>query len=417
MDAPSKGYVSKLPIQQTERPRSRRILKWAGLAALIVAIAIAAVGILGRRQQTNDIAKLTEIQAIPNVTIVMPQRDASDIKLTLPGDVRAWYEAPIYARVNGYLKNWYFDYGADIKTGQLLAEIDAPDLDAQAAAAQARLVSAKSQVGVRQAELEFAKTTYERWRDSPPGSVSVQETMAKKGDFETATARLNAANADVNAAKSDLDRLQANERFKRITAPFEGIVIERNTDVGALINAGSGVGGGSAPVLFRVADVHKIRIFVKVPQQMSAGIKAGLTAELRLPQIPQRTFEAVIVTSARAIDVSSRTLLVELNADNPDGMLQPGSYAQVKFSLPGNAEILRLPTSALLFRQHGLEVAVVDNENRIELKKVMVGRNLGTQIEILEGLVQSDRVVDSPPDSLAGGDRVRIASGPEEPPG
>lgn len=412
MDAPIKGYAKEAPIKRPVRPLSRRILRWVGFAALIVAVAAASVGIVRRHQQTNYITDLTETQAIPNVSIVIPRHDVSDIKLTLPGDLRAWYEAPIYARVNGYLKNWYFDYGADVKTGQLLAEIEAPDLDAQVAAAQAKLVSAKAQIDVRQAELEFAKTTYERWRNSPPGSVSIQETMAKKGDFETATARLNAALADVNAAKSDLDRLQANEGFKRITAPFDGIVTERNTDVGALINAGSGAGGGSAPVLFRVADVHRMRIFVKVPQQMSAGMKAGLTAKLRLPQFPEKTFDAVVVTSARAIDVSSRTLLVELNADNPDGVLQPGSYAQVKFSLPGNPEILRLPTSALLFRQQGLEVAVVDNENRIELKKVMVGRNLGTQIEILEGVAPSDRVVDSPPDSLAAGDVVRIAVEP-----
>ncbi len=377
---------------------------------LTLAVMVAAAGILRRHQHDVQVAQWTETEAIPTVSIVMPQRDVSDVKLTLPGDIRAWYEAPIYARVNGYLKSWYFDYGAHVTTGQLLAEIDAPDLDAQLAAAQARFNAANSAVMVRQAELNFAKTTYERWRDSPKGVVSVQETMSKKGDFETATARLATAIADVNVAKSDVERLQALEGFKRITAPFDGIVTERNTDVGALINAGSGVGGGSGPVMFRIADVHKTRIFVSVPQQMTADIKPGLAATLRLPQFPKRVFHALVVTTSHAIDKNTRTLLVELNADNRDETLQPGSYAEVQFSLPGNPEILHLPTSALLFREHGLEVAVVGDDSKISLKKVTLGRNLGTEVEILQGLAASDRIVDSPPDSLAADNLVRVVS-------
>ena len=258
--------------------------------------------------------------------------------------------------------------------------------------------------------MSFAKTTYERWRDSPKGVVSVQETTSKKGDFETATARVNTAHADVAVAQSDVERLRALAGFKRITAPFDGIVTERNTDVGALINAGSGVGGGSGPVMFRIADVHKTRIFVSVPQYMTAGIKPGLTAELRLPQLQKQVFHAPVVTTSHAIDKSSRTLLVELTADNPDEVLQPGSYTEVQFSLPGNQEILHLPTSALLFREHGLKVAVVGQDRKISLRTVTLGRNLGTEVEILEGLTTSDRVVDSPPDSLAADDLVRVVS-------
>jgi len=409
MDAQSESDLRKAPSDSRGFPG---VLRWVGAGALVIALVAASIGIFRRHQRDAQVAEWTQAQAIPAVSIVLPQQAVSGVKLTLPGDLRAWYDAPIYARVNGYLKRWYADYGAKVKAGQLLAEIDAPDLDAQLAATQAKLNVANSVVRIRRAELDFAKTTYERWRDSPEGVVSVQETTAKKGDFESATARFDAALADVNAAQGDVDRLQANEGFKRIVAPFDGIVTERNTDVGALINAGSGIGGGSGPALFHVADVHKIRVFVKVPQQMTAGIKAGLVADLRLPQFPGKVFEAVIATSSGAIDVNSRTLLVELNSDNPDFALQPGSYAQVQFSLPGNPETLTLPTSALLFRQGGLEAAAVGNDNKIELKKITVGRNLGTRVEVLTGLAPSDRVVDSPPDSLAAGDLIQITVEP-----
>jgi RND family efflux transporter MFP subunit len=397
-----------------EPPRSRRTLRWAGLAALIVAVAVAATGILRRQQQQTEVAQWTQAEAIPTVSVVMPQRGVSGLQLVLPGDIQAWHDAPIYARVNGYLKNWYFDYGARVKTGQLLAEIEAPDLDGQLAAAQAKLNAANSEVKVRQAEQDFAKTTYERWRDSPKGVVSVQETQSKKGDYDSGTARLNAAQAEVNAAKGEVDRLQALESFKRITVPFDGVVTERNTDIGALINAGSGVGGGSGPVLFRVADVHKMRIFVKVPQKMSAGLQAGMTAELVLPQYPDKTFNAVVATTSRAINMTSRTLLVELDADNPNDLLQPGTYAQVHFNLPANPDIMHVPTSALLFQEHGSEVAVIGQDNKIQLKKVTLGRNLGTRIEVLKGLSPSDRVVNSPSDLLAEGDVVRIAGEPAQ---
>jgi RND family efflux transporter MFP subunit len=395
-----------------EPPRSRKILRWAGLTVLIAAVAVAATGILGRQRQQTEVAQWTAAAAIPTVSIVTPQQGGSGLQLVLPGDAQAWYDAPIYARVNGYLKNWYFDYGASAKRGQLLAEIETPELDSQLAAAQAKLNAANAEVKVRQAELDFAKTTYERWRDSPKGVVSAQETLSKKGDYARAAARLDAAQADVNAAKGEVDRLQALESFKRITVPFDGVVTERNTDVGALINAGSGVGGGTGPVLFRVADVHKMRIFVKVPQKISAGIQKGMTAELRLPQYPDKTFNAVVATTSRAISTSSRTLLVELHADNPNDLLQPGTYVQVRFNLPANPDLLYVPTSALLFQRNGMEVAVIGRDNKIELKKVTLGRNFGTQVEVLNGVTPSDRVVNSPLDWLADGDVVHIAGEP-----
>ena len=314
------------------------------------------------------------------------KQGAAAERLVLPGTVQAWYEAPIYARVNGYLKNWYFDYGAHVKKGDLLAEIDAPDLDAQLAAAEAKLNSARATVKVREAEKQFAETTYERWRDSPKGVVSVQEQEGKQADYNSAVARLNAATAEVAADQGEVDRLKALEEFKRITAPFDGVVTARETDIGALINAGSGTGGGNGPELFRVADIHKMRVYVQVPQQLSAGIRQGLTADLHLPQYPDKTFKATVATTSNAINMSARTLLVELHADNPDGLLQPGAYAQVDFELPSNPDVVRIPTSALIFREQGMEVATVGPGNKIEIKPITLGRNLGTEVEVVKGL-------------------------------
>ncbi len=220
-----------------------RTLRIAGLIGLAIAVLAVATGLAVRWRHEAAVKQWTLTKAVPIVSFVLPRPDGSASRLILPGDIQAWFDAPIFARVNGFLKSWYFDYGATVKAGQVLAEIEAPDLDATLAAAQAKLGSSNAQVKVREAELGFAKTTYERWRNSPKGVVAVQETTAKKGDFDSATARLNAALADVRAAQGEVDRLEALERFKLITAPFDGVVTERNTDVGALINAGSGVGG------------------------------------------------------------------------------------------------------------------------------------------------------------------------------
>jgi RND family efflux transporter MFP subunit len=394
-----------------------RNLRRFGLLAVVAAVAVAAFGILQRRSHEAEVAQWTEQQAIPTVAVITPRTGEAAQRLVLPGTVQAWYEAPIYARVSGYLKNWHFDYGAHVKKGDVLAEIETPDLDAQLAAAQAKLNSARAVVKVREAEAQFAETTYQRWRSSPKGVVSVQEQESKEADFNSAKARLSAANAEVAADQGEVDRLQAMEGFKKITAPFDGIVTARETDIGALINAGSGTGGGSGPELFRVADIHMMRVYVQVPQQLSAGIKAGLNAELRLPQYPDKVFKAVVATTSSAINTNARTLLVELHADNPDSELQPGAYAQVDFELPSNPNVVRIPTSALVFRERGMEVALVGSDDTIELKPITLGRNLGTEVEVVKGLAAGDRLVNSPPDSLATGDKVRIAGQPSAPTG
>jgi RND family efflux transporter MFP subunit len=394
------------PLNEPAQPsRPLKGLRWLGLLALLAAIGVVAGGILERRSQESEVKKWTNEQAVPTVAVITPKTGPAAQSLVLPATIQAWYEAPINARVSGYLKNWYFDYGAHVKKGDVLATIDAPDLDAQLAAAQARLNSALAVVKVREAERQFAESTYKRWRDSPAGVVSVQEQQSKQADFNSAVARLNAANADVQQDQGEVDRLAALEDFKKLVAPFDGIVTARETDIGALINAGSGTG----PELFRVADIHKVRIYVQVPQQLTAGIQPGLTAELTLPQYPDKTFTSTIATTSSAINPAARTLLVELHADNPDGLLQPGAYAQVTFQLPTNPNVLRIPTSALVFREQGLQVATLGPGDKIELKSVKLGRNLGADVEVVSGLSASDRVVNSPPDSLSAGDVVRVA--------
>ncbi len=394
------------PHRDTAPTAPPRNLRRIGIIAAVAALVIAGFGILQRRGHEAEVTQWTQEQAIPTVAIVTPKQGSAAKRLVLPGTVQAWYETPIYARVNGYLKDWYFDYGAHVRKGDLLAEIDAPDLDAQLAAAEAKLNSARATVKVREAEKQFAETTYERWRDSPKGVVSVQEQEGKQADYNSAAARLNAATAEVAADQGEVDRLKALEEFKRITAPFDGVVTARETDIGALINAGSERNG---PELFRVADIHKMRIYVQVPQQLSAAIGQGLVAELHLPQYLNKTFQATVATTSNAINLSARTLLVELHADNPGGLLQPGAYAGVNFELPSTPDVVRIPTSALIFREHGMEVATIGPGDKIELKPITLGHNLGTEVEVIKGLTLADRVVNSPPDSLEADDEVHVA--------
>ena len=400
------------PPQDTAPPP--RNLRRIGVIAVLAAIAIAALGILQRRSHEAEVRQWTQEQAVPTVAVITPRAGASTQRLVLPGTVQAWFEAPIYARVNGYLKKWNFDYGAHVKKGDVLAEIETPDLDSQLGASEAKLNSARAVVRVREAEEQFAQSTYQRWRNSPKGVVSVQEQESKQADYNSAKARLSSANAEVAADQGEVDRLRTMANFKNITVPFDGVVTARETDVGALINAGSGTGGGSGPELFKVADIHMMRVYVQVPQQLSAGIKAGLTAELHLPQYPNKTFKGAVATTSSAINPNARTLLVELHADNPDGELQPGAYAQVDFELPSDPDIVRIPTSALVFREQGMEVAAIDANSTIELRPIKLGRNLGTEVEVVQGLKLSDRLVNSPPNSLATGDKVRVAGAPQE---
>lgn len=380
-------------------PRRRnRVLALVLIALLIVAAVVAVTGIMKRQQTDAALAKWTAAQAIPTVAVISPKPATGNRELVLPGDIEAYYEAPIYARVNGYLKMWYDDIGARVKAGQLLALIDTPDLDQQ-------LEQAKSDLASVKASAALAELTAKRWQNLLSSNAVSQQTSDEKAGDALAKKAL------VQAAEAKVHQLDAMEGFKRIIAPFDGVVTARDTDIGALINAGSG-GGGTE--LFKVADIHQMRVYVRVPQAYSAQLHVGMPVTLRLPQYPQQTFPAKLDTTSNAISKESRTVLVELLADNPDGKLWPGTFAEVHFELPPAPGTYDVPTSALLFRSHGLQVATVGPDNKIVMKSLTIARDLGTVVEVERGISPTDRIVDSPPDSLAQGDEVKLAaaSGP-----
>lgn len=366
-------------------------LKRLGIVMALIAIGVGVAGISIRFYSTSNVRQWTDEQAVPVVKLIQPGRDTALRGLTLPGNLQAYYEAPIFARVSGYLKRWDVDIGAHVKAGQLLAEIDTPELDEQLAQAQADLASARSNA-------QLAEITAKRWKNLlDTDSVSKQETDQKLGD-------LAAKNAAVDAAKANVKRILALESFKRIVAPFDGTVTARKTDIGALINAGSGTG----IELFSVADVHKLRVYVRVPQVYASKISPGMTANLNVPEYPGDTFSAVLKRTSGAINTASGALLVELEVDNKDGRLTPGGYAEIKMDLAANSQLRRVPASALILRKGGVQLATVDASNRVVLKPVKIGLDYGTEVEILAGLASDDRVINSPPDSIEGGDVVRI---------
>jgi len=370
-------------------------LTWlVGLVALVLAGVIAATGILARQTSYNSQAAWTRAQATPTVAVHTPITETAARSLTLPGDIEAYYQAPIYARVNGYVKMWYKDIGDRVHAGDVLATIDAPELDQQMRQMKADLLTA-------QTNQKLAETTARRWQALvASNSVSIQSTDEKVADAAARAALAKAAQANV-------DRIQAMLDFKQLVAPFDGVVTARRTDIGQLINAGS---AASDRELFVVADLHRMRIYARVPQVDSALITHGMKASLKLPQYPDRTFSAEVVTTANAIDPQSRTVLVELQADNPKGELWPGTFAQVTFQLPGNPDVLLVPAGALIFQEHGAQVATVDADDHVHLRAVKIGQDEGTNLEVLGGLTPQDRVIDSPPDTLSEGEKVRIAA-------
>ena len=380
-----------MPIDQT---RLVRRLRLAGLIAGVAAVAIVGWGVFSRASAVGDLKVTAEQRAVPVVRTVSPKGAASAEGLELPGQLQAYNDAAIYARVPGYLKSWNEDIGAKVRTGQLLAVIDAPELDQELAQAQANLATV-------QANLKLAKVTAERFEDlAGDDAVSKQDADEKSGDLAAKTAAVKAAEANVQ-------RLQAMEGFKRIVAPFDGVVTQRNTNIGALINAGAGANPGSA--LFNVSDVHLLRVYVHVPQSSSAQVRAGMKASLELPQYPGRAFPATVVSDAGAVSDQSGTLLVELEVQNPEGALKPGDFAQVRFDLPSAAGVVRVPASALIFRSQGLQIATVTPDGRAHLRPAQIARDLGAQVELSGGVTAQDRVIDTPPDSLEDGDLVRIA--------
>lgn len=370
----------------------RRKLRRTGLIAVAIAAGVVVIGLVERHHAAEETAHWTADQAIPTVRLITPGGSTDGQVLTLPATLEPLFNAPIYARVNGYLKRWYHDIGSHVTKGEVLADIDAPDLDQQLAQARADLASARS-------NLALARVTANRWGNLlKTDSVSKQEYDEKNGD-------LQAKQAALDAAKANVDRLQALTSFKQITAPFDGVITARRTDIGALINAGSSNDG---PALFSVADVSKLRVLVPVPQAYSDFVQPGLTATVTIPEMPGRTFNAVMTGASNAINVASGTQLVQLEIDNKDGALVPGTYSEVSIRHAPDSDVLRVPSTALLFRHEGLSVAVVDAARKVHIHPIQVAQDNGSSVLVASGITAADQLVDNPPDSLADGDLVRI---------
>jgi len=370
---------------------SRRGIRIAGIAVGAIAALIVTSGAITRAKGNAQLREWTETQAVSTVTVVRPDPRDQAMTLDLPGRLEAYYQAPIFARTSGYLADWKVDIGARVKAGQLLAEIDAPDLDQQLLQAQADLASA-------QANVKLSEATLKR------GQALIAQNDVSRQDFDQRTADLGNKQGLVKSAQANVDRLQVLEQYKRIVAPFEGLVTVRNTDVGALISAG----GGTGAALFVVSDVHKLRIYVNVPQNYVPRIKIGAQAQISVPEYPGRSFSALVEASSHAVDVASGTTRMQLAVDNVGGELMPGAFANVRLELLDDGTALHIPASALIFDEGGLRVAIVGADGRVAFKPVVVARDMGSVIGIASGLTANDRLIQSPPDGIAAGDQVHI---------
>ncbi|HEY9453413.1 MAG TPA: efflux RND transporter periplasmic adaptor subunit [Bradyrhizobium sp.] len=373
-------------------PVSRRKLGLVGVAAVIGAGLIVATGIRAREDSSVKLKEWTDAQAIPTVAVAPPNARALNPTIDLPGRLEAYSRAPIFARVSGYLKSWSADIGAKVKAGDVIAEIEAPDLDQQLLQARADLISQQSSAQLSEATLNRRKTLL------ASNFVSMQE-------IDERTADLNNKKAAVKSGQANVERLEALAGYKKITVPFDGIVTSRETDVGALINAG----GGAGPAMFVVSDITKLRVYVNVPQNYVPAVKIGAKAVLTMPEYPNRKFAATVEASSQSVDVASGTTRMQLGLDNAGGELMPGGYASVRLPLERDAVPLHIPSSALIFNKDGLRVATVGPDDKVLFKTVTIARDLGKEIEIASGLAAEDRVIIAPPDGLADGDEVRVA--------
>ncbi|MGB3867627.1 MAG: efflux RND transporter periplasmic adaptor subunit [Xanthobacteraceae bacterium] len=382
-------------IQHEARVAPRK-LGIVGMVVACAAVLIVATGIMSREKSSADLRSWTDAQAIPTVAVTTPGKAALNATLELPGRLEAYSRAPIYARVNGYVKGWYADIGAQVKAGQLLADIEAPDLDQQ-------LVQARADLASQQASAELSAATLERRK------TLLSSNFVSKQEIDERTADLANKRAAVKSGQANVDRLEALTGYKNIVAPFDGVVTARNTDVGALINAGA----SSGPAMFVVSDIKKLRVYVDVPQSYVPMIRIGAQAAISMPGYRDRTFPATVESSSQSVDAATGTTRMQLALDNADGRLMPGSYASVRMTLDRATAPLHIPASALIFNRDGLRVATVDAEGRIVFKTVAVARDLGREIELASGLAASDRIVVAPPDGIVDGDKVRVAAEPK----
>lgn len=369
-----------------------RNLKPIGLAVLGVAALVVAAGVVSRLHADQEARAVTKALAEPTVTLVTAKLDDAPTTLTLPAQLQAFESAGIRSRVSGYLKDWKVDIGSAVKKGQLLAEVDTPDMDQQLAQARADLNTAR-------ANQALSQSTAERWKNLlAQDAVSQQEADEKAGDLAAKT-------SVVKASEANVARLVATQAFKRIVAPFDGVVTTRATDIGQLINAGN----GAEPPLFTVAQVDRLRVYVQVPQTYVAQIHPGMTVKLRTPERPNEIFVAKVVSDAEAIQSQTGTLLVQMQLDNSARKLKAGGYAQASLSLP-SAELTRIPATALINDQHGVHVAMVGPDSKVIMRPVTVASDLGQAIDVSSGVKPGDKVIDSPPDYLNAGDAVRVAA-------
>jgi RND family efflux transporter MFP subunit len=378
-----------------KRRRGARLIFFLFIAAVCLA-ALAVYGVFSRSASTAKLEQqANQAASEQTVSVVKPEHLAATVSVELPGQTQAYIQAPVFAQTSGYLKKWYFDIGAQVKAGDVLAEIDTPQVDQQLNQAKATLKQA-------QASLDLSRVTYQRDQDL------LQRRVIAQQDFDTAASDLGVKQATVNADEAAVLSLQALEDFKIVKAPFAGIVTARNTDIGALVNSGSG------NPLFVLAQVKPLRVYINVPENMAQDVAVGANTELRFNEFPGKEFSGKVVRTSGAIDPSSRTLLTEVDVPNDSGELFPGAYAQVRLVTGSNNRSVLIPANTLLFRSEGAAVGVVNQNNVVELKKIKIGRDLGTQLEITQGLTLDDRVIINPSDSLAAGQKVKIRPSPEE---
>ncbi len=397
-------------------PPSKTTGIWILVLLLVVAIVVGGVGILHRVRAQKSLAADTNDMAVPDVLVIHPKPGSPSQELVLPGNIQAFKDAPLYARTNGYLKQWYFDIGARVKKGQLIAVIESPEVDQEVQQAKADLATA-------QANLQLAQVTAKRYSNLlSSDSVSRQQTENFVSDAE-------AKKAIVASAQANLQRLQELQSFEKIVAPFDGVITARNTDVGQLINAGSNSTGsgtslgnsaagsstGNVRELFHIAAIDRLRVYINVPQVYSQAAAPGTTATLTLPEFPGRQFQGRIVRNANAIELSTRTLLTEVDVNNTAGTLLPGAYVEVHLKVKSGFPTLILPVSSLIFRAQGLQAAILENGDTAHLVPITLGRDYGTSVEVITGLQQGQPVIDSPPDSLSDGEKVRVVQ--EQPQG
>jgi RND family efflux transporter MFP subunit len=376
-------------VGRSQSPRRR----WLGLAiALIVVAALLVSGILSRVRARTTLKAETAQVALTAVSVVSPKQAAPAQEIILPGNVQPFITSPIYARTNGYLRKWYVDIGGRVKQGQLLAVIETPEVDQQLQQARSNLLTA-------QANLELAAITKSRYQGLLKSNAVAQQ------DVDNAVGTYNANKAIVEADQAAVDQYTALVSFEKVYAPFDGMITARNTDIGDLINSGSG--GGVKTDLFHIVQPGILRVYVNVPEEYSRGTKVGMTADLHLAEFPDRKFQGKLVRTADAINVTTRTLLVEIDVDNPTGTLLTGSFAEVHLAVPSRNSTFLLPVNALLFRSEGLQVGIV-RDGKVVLSTVTPGHDFGSQIEIVSGLKPDDQVIINPPDSLVTGQQIQI---------